>query len=193
MKKKTCTNTGNVHNNTGIANQFVLEGLKHKKRHENRAVKKLNCQNWNIQEVQSRNFTWIFEQCVTYKVTRCSGLILPFFSFELAPLASSQIKEGSDPLFTHEFLTSSDTISWCASFTLCGIVSCHVIAIGYTGRLHRRNSLWEFSLRHVKATKHLINCLKAFVPSPTSRNVDDLVRYRSTKNQTIGTQWFWAC
>lgn len=63
-----------------------------------------------------------------------------------------------------------------------------VIAMRCTDRLCRRSSLWEFSLRHVKATKQHISCITIsalrHLCQATSRNVDDLVRYRFTKNQT---------
>lgn len=35
----------------------------------------------------------------------------------------------------------------------------HITAIKCTDRLCRRNSLWEFSLRHVKATKQHFSCI----------------------------------
>lgn len=44
------------HNKTCIASYFILERLKHIKQHENEQY------NWNVQGVQGKNFTWIFEQ-----------------------------------------------------------------------------------------------------------------------------------
>lgn len=65
----------------------------------------------------------------------------------------------------------------------------HVTGIRCTDRLCRRSSLWEFSLRHVKATKQHISCITVsalrHLCQATSRNIDALVRCRFTKNQTL--------
>lgn len=122
---------------------------------------------------------------INYKVTGCCGFILPFFL--VLSLPHFLMQKGSDS--THigvPDIQQYDTVMCQLHCVWHHLL--HVTGIRCTDRLCRRNSLWEFSLRPVKATKQHISCITVsalrHLCQATSRNVDDLVRCRFTENQT---------